>query len=221
MKKSATIALAILAFSFAAFAAEDEIEVASPSAEILAETSAKKASKPKKEVKYNDQGQIIKTGYNIGPLPAIAFDADKGFQLGAILNVFNYGDGSDYPNYFSKWYFEASWFTKGSMLFQVMYDNKKLIPGVRWSTAAVVTVDKAFDFYGFNGYQGYFDADRVSMGKANKKLDAPDMNKYIFTPYYRANRLTAFFKTDFVGKITENLKWEASYNFRYFRENEI
>ena len=25
--------------------------------------------------------EIVKTGYNFGPLPAIAFDADKGFQL--------------------------------------------------------------------------------------------------------------------------------------------
>lgn len=221
MKSFASIVVALFAFSFAAGAVEDEIEIGNISPETLAEVSANKASKSKKEVKYNDQGQIIKTGYNIGPLPAVAFDADKGFQLGAILNVFNYGDGSDYPNYFSKWYFEASWFTKGSMLFQVMYDNKKLIPGVRWSTAAVVTVDKAFDFYGFNGYQSYFDYDRIATGKANKKLDAPDMNKFIYTPYYRANRLTAFFKTDFVGRITEHLKWEASYNFRYFRENEI
>ena len=26
--------------------------------------------------------EIVKTGYNFGPLPAVAFDADKGFQLG-------------------------------------------------------------------------------------------------------------------------------------------
>jgi|GEM_PF-47229 len=217
MKNFATLALGLLVFSFAAGAVEDGPSMS----DTLSVASEKKASKSKKEPKYNEKGQIIKTGYNLGPLPAVAFDADKGFQLGAILNVFNYGDGSDYPNYFSKLYFEASWFTKGSMLFQVMYDNKKLIPGVRWSSAAVVTVDKAFDFYGFNGYQSYFDYDRIATGKANKKLDVPDMNKYIYTPYYRSNRLTAFLKTDFVGNITEHFKWEAGYNFRYFRQNEI
>ena len=41
----------------------------------------------------------VKTGINLGPLPAVAFDADKGFQYGALLNVFNFGDGSNYPNY--------------------------------------------------------------------------------------------------------------------------
>ena len=42
--------------------------------------------------------EIIKTGLNFGPLPAVAFDADKGFQVGALLNIYNFGDGSTYPN---------------------------------------------------------------------------------------------------------------------------
>ena len=94
-----------------------------------------KKAKQKKEPVYNEQGQIIKTGMNYGPLPAVAYDADKGFQLGAILNLYQYGDGSTYPNYLNRWYFEASYFTKGSMLFQIQHDNKHLIPGVRWSTS--------------------------------------------------------------------------------------
>ena len=32
--------------------------------------------------------EIVKTGFNFGPLPAVAFDADKGLQLGALLNIF-------------------------------------------------------------------------------------------------------------------------------------
>ena len=90
----------------------------------------------KKETAKNESAkkEIIKTGYNFGPLPAVAFDADKGFQLGALLNIFDFGDGSTYPNPRQKWYFEASFFTKGSQLFVVSYDNKFLIPGVRWSS---------------------------------------------------------------------------------------
>lgn len=41
----------------------------------------------------NGKDEIVKTGLNFGPLPAIAFDADKGFQYGAILQIYNYGDG--------------------------------------------------------------------------------------------------------------------------------
>ena len=97
------------------------------------------------------KSENVKTGINLGPLPAIAFDADKGFQYGALLNVFNFGDGSNYPNYNSKLYLEASLFTKGSQLYVISYDDKTLIPGVRWSSAIFATVDKAMDFLGFNG----------------------------------------------------------------------
>lgn len=152
--------------------------------------------------------EIVKTGWNIGPLPAVAFDADKGFQLGAILQLFNYGDGHNYPNYDSKWYFEASFFTKGSKLFQVRYDDKELIPGVRWSSALRVNLDKAFDFYGFNGYQSYYDAGRVAQGKAGED--------FLFNPFYRYSRNEILFKSDFLGKITDNLQWEAGIFANYF-----
>ena len=67
---------------------------------------------------FAQQKDIVKTGLNFGPLPVVAFDADKGFQAGALLNIYDYGDGSNYPNYDSKWYFEASFFTKGSQLYR-------------------------------------------------------------------------------------------------------
>ena len=43
--------------------------------------------KEKKNVTYNEKGEIIKTGVNLGPLPVVAFDADRGFQFGALLNL--------------------------------------------------------------------------------------------------------------------------------------
>ena len=56
--------------------------------------AAEKKEKAKKEVKYNEGGEIIKTGINFGPLPVVAFDADRGFQYGALLNLYNFDDGS-------------------------------------------------------------------------------------------------------------------------------
>ena len=55
-------------------------------------------AKPKKSddqsAQTSEKKEIVKTGYNFGPLPAVAFDADKGFQLGALLNIYDFGDGS-------------------------------------------------------------------------------------------------------------------------------
>ena len=159
--------------------------------------------------------EIIKTGYNFGPLPAVAFDADKGFQLGALLNIYDFGDGSTYPNTRQQWYFEASFFTKGSQLYVVSYDNRTWIPGVRFSTALTITNDKAMDFYGFNGYQSYYDFQKVLDGKKNDDM-------YIYTPKYRTNRLAALFKADFVGKIGDTpLSWEAGYLLSYFKQGAI
>ena len=157
---------------------------------------------------------IVKTGLNFGPLPAVAFDADKGFQLGALLNIYNFGDGSTYPNPMSHWYMEASWFTKGSMQLIFWYDNKTLIPGVRWSSAITFTNDKAMDFYGFNGYMSHYDAEKVALGK-----DKSNPNDFIYTPKYRLQRLQVLAKTDFVGNIWDNkLFWEAGYHFSYFKQ---
>ena len=161
--------------------------------------------------------EIIKTGYNFGPLPAVAFDADKGFQLGALLNIYDFGDGSTYPNPRQQWYFEASFFTKGSQLYTVSYDNRFLIPGVRLSSTFTLTNDKAMDFYGFNGYMSYFDHEMVALGK-----DKNNHDNYIYTPKYRINRVAMLFKTDFTGNIWDNkFFWEAGYHLSYFKQGAI
>ena len=135
------------------------------------------AKEKKSQTTTESKKEIVKKGYNFGPLPAVAFDADKGFQLGALLNIYDFGDGSTYPNTRQQWYLEASFFTKGSQQYIVSYDNRFLIPGVRWSSALTIYNDKAMDFYGFNGYMSYFDHEKVAAGK-----DKSNQNMYIYTP---------------------------------------
>ncbi|MBQ9660525.1 MAG: BamA/TamA family outer membrane protein [Bacteroidales bacterium] len=163
---------------------------------------------------------IIKTGLNFGPLPVVALDPDKGFQYGALLNIYDYGDGSSYPNYNSKWYVEASFFTKGTQQYVVSYDNKVLIPGIRWSSAVMATIEKAMDFYGFNGYQSWYDQERIALGNANKK-GPQDPAQFIYTPFYRNSRVQILAKTDFIGKITDALSWEAGYHASWFKEGAV
>ena len=174
------------------------------SVSLLAQESGNATAEPTEKSKK----EIIKKGLNFGPLPVVAFDADKGLQLGALLNIFDFGDGSNYPNTRQSLYLEASFFTKGSQLFVISYDNKFLIPGVRWSTSAVLTNEKAMDFYGFNGYMSYYDHEMVKLGN-----DKDNKLNYIYTPKYRLNRINFNFKTDFTGNIWNNkLFWEAGYH---------
>ena len=222
MKKTLTVLLALFTVCSAANATT-EVNTA--------EETKTETGKKKKNVTYNEKGEIIKTGINIGPLPVVAFDADRGFQFGALLNIYDFGDGSRYPNPDSQWYIEASAYAKdskiGSYKFVLNYDNKTLIPGVRMSICSGYYKDAALDFYGFNGYQSNYDMSLLEPtfqfdGSSDKGSD--DYNK-IYGKYsskgkmpkgfYRHGRDVIRLRADFTGEIVKNFFWEAGYNLSW------
>ena len=77
-----------------------------------------------------EKEMVTKTGWNFGALPTITFDTDLGFQYGALVNLYNYGDGSRFPSYNHSLYFEVSRFTKGSGINRFYYDSDRLIKGL-------------------------------------------------------------------------------------------
>ena len=169
-------------------------------------------------IALNVQAQdIIKKGLSLGPLPIIAFDQDKGLQYGALLNLFDFGDGSYYPNPRQQWYIEYSAFTKGSQQFFLTYDTRNLIPNVRMSLAATIMYDQAMDFYGYNGYQAIYQADSVNDWQNRHQKEG--MPAEYMTAFYRLNRRALSFKADFVGKLPmKNWFWQGSYlisDYRY------
>jgi len=86
------------------------------------------------ENKVKSDSVKIKTGWNFGAIPAITFDTDQGFQYGAAVNFYNFGDGSTFPKYKHSLYFEISRFTKGSGIYRFYYDSESLIPGIQVTT---------------------------------------------------------------------------------------
>ena len=105
--------------------------------------------------------QIIKKGWTFGGLPVLSFDSDLGVQLGALGGLYNYGDGSRYPNYDHYIYAEASFYTKGSSLFRLYYDSDKLIKNLRVTADLTYKPDHLYDFFGFNGYMSVYNPDWV------------------------------------------------------------
>ena len=173
---------------------------------------------------YNIENQrkkdIVKKGISFGPLPVVAFDQDKGFQYGGLLNLYDYGDGSHYPHPRQQWYIEVSAFTKGTQQYFLTYDTKHLIPGIRMSLAGTVVFDKAMDFYGYNGYQAIYQYEDVNFWQ--KKKDKTGMPNEAMTSFYRLERLAASVKADFAGNIWENkLFWQAGYYFSSYRYSSI
>ena len=161
------------------------------------------------------QEEKIKTGWNIGGVPTISFDTDLGFQYGAMVNLFHYGDGSRYPKYNHSLYFEVSRFTKGSGINRFFYDSDRLIKGIRTTFDLSYITDPKMDFYGFNGYQTHYNAAFIDEPDVDKGETNPD---YVSRVFYAHDRAMFRTKVDLVGKLAgENLNWVAgfaSYNFK-------
>lgn len=154
------------------------------------------------------QEEVTKTGWNFGALPTITFDTDLGFQYGALVNLYNYGDGSRYPNYDHSLYFEVSRFTKGSGINRFYYDSDKLIEGLQTSVDLSYLSDQAYDFYGFNGYEAVVNPEWID----------DESEDYKTRMFYKYDRKLLRFKVDLQGNFAEsNFRWAAGFNLLNFK----
>ena len=152
------------------------------------------------------ESQHIKTGWSFGVLPSVAFDADLGFQYGALTNVYYYGDGTTYPEYLHSLYAEAAYTTKHFGIFRFSYDSKHLIPRHRLSVDVSYLPDMLCDFYGFNGYDS----------RINKNYIDQESDDYISRAYYKYRRDLFRFAADMTGEIATPWYWNAGLGMLYF-----
>ncbi len=161
---------------------------------------------------YGQKEVVTKTGWNFGALPTITFDTDLGFQYGALVNLYHYGDGSRYPRYNHSLYFEVSRYTKGSGINRFYYDSDRLIPGLQTSLDISYLSDQAYDFFGFNGYDAVYNA--------GWKDDESD--DYLTRMFYKYDRKLFRFKVDLQGKLAgDHVRWITGWNFQNFKIGDI
>ena len=157
-------------------------------------------------VKSDTKKEKVKTGWNFGGLPILGYDSDMGFQYGALANIYYYGDGSTYPQYFHSFYFEVSRYTKGTGINQFFFDSKKLIPKVRVTADITYLTEKDLNFYGFNGYESVY----YHPWENNKE----DSSVYKTRMFYRYQRDLLRIGADFQGKFFhKNLLWLAGFTY--------
>lgn len=173
-------------------------------------------AKKEKAQEVDSLGNKIKTGWNFGVLPSVAYDADCGFQGGLLTNIYYYGDGKQYPEYIHSLYFEAAYTTKNNGIFRFNYDSKYLIPKHRITIDATYLPDAMCDFYGYNGYQSVYNKDyhlsKYMKNAEGEKVYNPDkmnVEEYRTRAFYKYKRDLVRFAVDFEGTIWENLKWNA------------
>ncbi len=149
----------------------------------------------------------VKTGWNFGPLPAIGYNSDLGFQLGALCDIYYYGDGSIFPGYLHKFNVEASYYFKGSGVFHFFYDSKYLIPrGIRFTFAATYLPNPIMAFHGFNGAASPY---------------YKDLDKQDGLAFYSMRRDVTRVLADFQGRIAGPLSWAAGASFWNYRIGDV
>ena len=152
--------------------------------------------------------QKTKSGWSVAPMPTASYTSDTGLQLGALAEIYNYGDGRDYPVYRQKIYLDFGWATKGSTYGHVFFDAPSIFPGIRMTAAATYKVSKMYPFYGFNGLAAPYD----------ETLDFQDGKQ---TGWYNTNRTSLRLLTDWEGVIRGPLKWNAGVTFWSIRFHEL
>ena len=150
---------------------------------LQAQDTIQNNDKNKKEKIYNEKGELIKKGWNVGPLPVVGYNSDLGFQYGACVDIFNNCDGSRYPKFDYKMNLEVSAYTKGSVNLRFYGDYYSLIPNSRLFVDAGYFTDKRFEFYGFNGFASPYYNDLYVMNPLMENFNA-DYNSI----FYRMDR---------------------------------
>ena len=153
----------------------------------------------------------VKEGLIFGPLPVVAYDSDLGFQYGALVNLYFYGDGSTYPKYKHLIFAEAAYSTKGSGIFRLFYDSDQILKNkdkyLRLSVDLTYLMESGLGFYGFNGFETNY----------NTAFETTDEKDYITRMYYRHQRNLFRAQVDVQGRIIGNkLRWVfglASFSF--------
>ncbi|MDD2584802.1 MAG: hypothetical protein WCR61_03830 [Bacteroidales bacterium] len=138
--------------------------------------------------------QKVKKGWNFGPLPAVSYNSDLGFQYGLLCDIYWFGDGSTYPEYLHKFNIEVSRYTKGSGVYHFFYDSRYLFPGLRVTADVSYLTDTMMDFYGFNGYLSPYNS---------SSSDA----------FYKFNRNLFRSTVDVQGSLGGHFSWVAGIGF--------
>ncbi|MBP7102337.1 MAG: BamA/TamA family outer membrane protein [Bacteroidales bacterium] len=157
-----------------------------------------------------EEPKKIKTSWTFGALPSVSYDADLGFQYGALANVYYYGDGSTYPEYLHSFYVEAAYTTKNYGLFRFFYDSKYLIPKHRLTVDISYLPDAMCDFFGYNGYQSVYN----DTWRNSKKYTVAE--GYKSRAFYKYKRDIFRFAADMQGTIYHKWKWNAGLGLLYY-----
>ncbi len=181
-----------------------------------ATTKKEKAEVKKEATPADTKKQTVKKGWNFAPFPSVGYNSDTGFQMGALSEIFDYGDGSTYPGYRHKFNVDLSWTTKNQVKLHFFYDSKYLIPKVRLTAAVTYLNSQMYPFMGFNGAAApYFQS--LASGKTQNSLPWQER-----VAMYSVKRDMVRVMADFQGDITSpKFRWAAGISYWWYDIQDI
>ena len=154
----------------------------------------------------------IKKGWNIGFLPAIAFDSDLGIYYGIIINPYDYGNGSRYPDYMQSVLLQVAGYSRGSSEHYIDYDSFTLIPGVRFLSGMKYVSNRTFPFYGFNGNSAVY----------NHSWEDTDDPAYRTRVFYRQDRRVVKLYANIQDTIGRSrFQWHAGIELNSYKTDRV
>ncbi len=150
-----------------------------------------------------------KTGYNIAPFPEFMIDPSVGLYVGLNATVFDFGNGSNYPNYNKLINLNAAWGTKGktniSMRFKQLGKNM-------FSAEVGHSVTNLQSFYGFNGYQTRY----------NKHFEENSSSDFITSTFYHYRQKKSSINFYFQNRLeSTHINWQAGLEVSYYNISRV
>lgn len=165
-------------------------------------------------VKKTADGDIIKTGYNVVPIPDLRYDPYVGLRMGAFVFLYDFGDGTRYPNFYGNTTFEASYGTKGATNARIRhrryYGTKIYYAEINYQNQV------AAPYFGINGFQQTYNEEFIN--SKSQVLGSPK-NPLFYN--YAVQSLDLNFEIQDTIKGSTNLNWLTSLYSGWYDINEV
>lgn len=142
--------------------------------------------------------------FALGGTPTISYDPDLGFKLGAVINLFDYGDRKKYPDFYQFLNLRGYASTKGTSLLSVVFESDKCLSRSTLVAEASWIRDARLDFFGFNGGNATYTRGYVS----------PEDPDYINTVYYAYERVLTRLRAEVYTTLFES-RWRSLLGVTY------
>lgn len=169
---------------------------------------------------------IQKKGVNWCAMPFISYNDQLGFYGRVAASVFDFRQGSGISDYDQMLYAEAGYSSRHAGLFRAYYDTRKLLEGYKLDFDLTYQPDALYDFYGFNGYQAYYDY-LLATPFYPASYYIHENPSYISSTFYRMKRNYLRGAADIQGLIAKvdsigaDIHWHAGLGLQHFTTGRV